>query len=523
MAAKLPGRPALRQLLSSTPRLTPKTPSRRTYGSKTNASQQAARHNVCSVQTALRPTTSTLPNACSSRRSYASISAAELQFGQPVHETHPHLLQAGEITPGITAQEYADRRSKLAASLPHNGVAILSSSDIKYRSGAVFYEFHQDPDFLYLTGFNEPDAVAVIQKVGSTADYVFHLFLRPKDATAELWDGARSGEQAALDVFNADESGDVNNLGSLLPPIISSAGEVFTDVAKSTGFSRFFKNPGTPPNDFQKMIKNSKIRPLRPLMNDLRVIKSPAEIANMRIAGKISGRTFTNAMRQHFTKEKDLGAFMDYDFKIGGCEASAYVPVIAGGKNALAIHYVQNNATLKDGDIVLVDAGGEYGGYIADITRTWPINGKFSGPQKDLYEAILRVQRTSVALCRESSNLSLDGIHKITHNGLKDALKQLGFDTSGDAMNVLFPHHVGHYVGLDVHDCPGYARSVNIKTGHCITIEPGIYIPEDERWPKHFRGIGIRIEDSVCVQPDTALVLTTEAVKEVVDIEALRS
>jgi len=156
-----------------------------------------------------------------SRRTYASISAADLQFGQPVHETHPHLLRAGEsaylsnherisanassVTPGITAQEYADRRSRLAASLPDNAIAILASSNTKYRSGAVFYEFHQEPNFFYLTGFNEPEAVSVIQKVGASADYVFHLFLRPKDAKAEQWDGARSGEQAALDVFNADE------------------------------------------------------------------------------------------------------------------------------------------------------------------------------------------------------------------------------------------------------------------------------------------------------------------------------
>jgi intermediate cleaving peptidase 55 len=297
---------------------------------------------------------------------------------------------------------------------------------------------------------------------------------------------------------------------------------VFTDIAKASGFGRFFRNQDTQPNDFQKMIKNSKVKPLKPIMNSLRVVKSRAEIANMRKSGKISGRAFTNAMRQQFTKEKDLGAFMDYSFRTSGCEASAYIPVVAGGRNALAIHYVQNNDVLKDDEIVLVDAGGEYGGYIADITRSWPINGKFSAAQKDLYEAILRVQRTSVSLCRESANMSLDIIHEITQNGLKDALKNLGFDVSGDAMDILFPHHVGHYIGLDVHDCPGYSRSTALKTGYCVTVEPGIYVPDDERWPKHFRGIGIRIEDSICVQEDTPLILTTEAVKEVIDIEALR-
>lgn len=271
------------------------------------------------------------------------------------------------------------------------------------------------------------------------------------------------------------------------------------------------------------MIKDSKIRALQPLINDLRVVKTDSEIANMRKAGQISGRAFTNAMRRQWSGEKDLGAFLDYEFKIGGCESPAYVPVIAGGKNALSIHYVRNDHVLQDGQIVLVDAGGEYGGYITDITRTWPVNGKFTDAQKDLYEAVLRIQCSSVSLCRESANTTLDQIHKTTEQGLKDSLKQLRFNMSGDAMEVLFPHHVGHYIGLDVHDCPGYARSVPLKAGHCVTVEPGIYVPDDERWPRHFRGLGIRIEDSVCVTEVAPLILTTEAVKEVVDIEALRA
>jgi intermediate cleaving peptidase 55 len=270
------------------------------------------------------------------------------------------------------------------------------------------------------------------------------------------------------------------------------------------------------------MIKSSKVKALKPLIHELRIIKSEAEITNMRMAGKYSGRAFTNAMRQQWTKEKDLGAFLDYNFKIGGCDTTAYIPVIAGGKNALSIHYVRNYDVLQDSEMVLVDAGGEYGGYIADITRTWPVNGKFTGPQRDLYEAILRVQRSSVSLCRESANMTLDKIHQVTEHGLKEALKSLGFDVSGNAMDILFPHHVGHYIGLDVHDCPGYVRSAPLKAGHCVTVEPGIYVPDDERWPKHFRNLGIRIEDSICVQDDNPLVLTTEAVKEVVDIEALR-
>merc|ERR1712093_889035 len=245
-------------------------------------------------------------------------------------------------------------------------------------------------------------------------------------------------------------------------------------------------------------------------------------ILNMRKAGQVSGRAFTETMKTPMSTEKDLWTMLDTGFKIGGLDGSAYVPVVAGGKNGLSIHYTRNDQTLKDGELVLVDAGGEYGGYITDITRTWPVNGKFTDPQRDLYEMILKVQRSVVSLCREDADLSLDKIHQITEHGLKEGLKSLGFNMNGDAMDVLFPHHVGHYVGLDVHDCPGYSRATPLKTGYCVTIEPGIYVPDDERWPAHFRGMGIRIEDSVCVQDDNPLILTTEAVKEVVDIEALR-
>ncbi|KAK6595847.1 metallopeptidase family M24 [Botrytis cinerea] len=417
------------------------------------------------------------------RRAYASISASELQFGQPVHETHPHLLDAGEVTPGISAQEYADRRADFAAKLPPNSIAILRGADIKYRSGAVFHEFHQQSNFFYLTGFNEPEAIAVIQRLESS-EFIFHLFVRPKDPQAELWDGARSGEQAALDVFNADESGDVNQAALHLRPLIEGA-----SVLKQKDLMQLFRDA-----------KAKKSRPVGPLINELRAIKSEAEIENMRKAGKISGRSFTNAMRKRWTEEKHLGAFLEFDFKIGGCEKNAYVPVIGGGRNSQSIHYVSNNDVLRDGELVLVDAGGQYGGYITDITRTWPINGKFTDAQKDLYEALLKVQRSSVALCRGSSNMTLDKIHAVTRNGLTDQLKQLGFDMSGNAIDTLFPHH-----GRTLY----YDRA-------------GVYVPNDERWPAHFRGMGIRIEDSVCIQEDSPLVLTTEAVKEVVDIEALR-
>ncbi|KAB5542870.1 peptidase M24, structural domain-containing protein [Coniochaeta sp. 2T2.1] len=453
-------------------------------------------------------------------RTYASISASELQFGQPVHETHPHLLAAGELTPGITAQEYADRRSALSSLLPPDSVVILPAAELKYRSGAVFFPFRQESNFLYLTGFSEPDSLAVIRTVPSSSphdNHTFHLLCRPKDPQQEQWSGPWSGTQAATDVWNADTSSSIHSLPSLLPDLVRGAKYVYTDAPLTQN-----SNPTTLSTLLRQSLPSASIRPLRHTINSLRAIKSLAEIALMRRAGQATGRALTAAMRRPWATEKSLAAFLDHEFVAQGADGQAYVPVIAGGNRGNMIHYVQNFAALKEGETVLVDAGAEYGTYVSDVTRVWPVSGRFTAPQRDLYEAVLRVQRKGVALCSESAGLTLDEIHRVTERGLKEQLDLLGFDTGGNAMGTLFPHHVGHYVGLDVHDVPGYGRDVKLRKGHCVTVEPGVYVPDDERWPEHFRGLAVRIEDSVCVDEESPFVLTTEAVKEVVDIEALR-
>lgn len=365
----------------------------------------------------------------------------------------------------------------------------------------------------------------VIQKTGPNHDdFVFHLFCRPKNPTSEQWFGPWSGLQAAQDVFNADVAGDINNVEALLTPLLRGAGRIYTDIgSRANGGSKSLGNR----TDLAVLIRTHTraigTSPLQPLVNELRAIKSPAEVANMRKAGQGSGRALTNAMRRAWSREKDLAAFLAYEYTRQGLDGPAYVPVVAGGTRGCLIHYTQNSRSLEAGDMVLADAGGEYGTYIADITRAWPVNGRFSPAQRDLYEAVLRVQRISVALCRESAGMSLDMIHRATEDGLRDQLAQLGFDLESTSLQTLFPHHVGHYVGLDVHDVPGHDRGRLLKAGHCVTIEPGVYVPNDARFPEHFRGLGVRIEDSVCVDDDSPMVLTTEAVKEVVDIEALRS
>ena len=510
---------------------------------------------------------SSAPLARPSVRRLATVAeAADLQFGQPVHETHPHILEAGErasfpsssfheldlphnlvfhavqlanlsktVTPGITAQEYADRRASLAAQLPLGAVALLPAATLKYRSGAVFYPYRQDSDFLYLTGWKEGDSLAVVENTGpNLGDYAFRLFCRDKSPREERWEGPRNGVAAARDVFNADVAHDIRDAGRVLPAILQAATAVYTDVdparipvadggaaAGNTGWRRLLSGTAAA-SWFPKRHK-----PLRPLLNGLRAVKSPAEIANMRRAGQLSGRVITDAMRRRpgWAREKDLHAFLDYGFTAAGCDGPAYVPVVAGGRNALTIHYVLNDMALRAGDLVQIDAGGEYGTYVCDISRVWPVAGprSWSAAQRDLYEAVLRVQRSCVSLCRASANLSLDDLHAVAERGLLDQLQRLGFDGLTPAgVKELFPHHLGHYLGLDIHDVPGYGRNIALRQGHCIAVEPGVYVPaDDERWPAHFRGLGVRIEDSVCVDDDSPIVLTAEAVKEIDDIEAL--
>jgi intermediate cleaving peptidase 55 len=478
----------------------------------------------------LYPRTQThTPRSYSTITPTTTIDASAYSFGQPVHETHPHLLRPGELTPGITAQEYFDRRNALAASLPAESIAIIPSATTIFRTGNVFYPFHQSPDFLYLTGFNEPDACAIIRPDGSdSGEHIFHLYVREKDAKSEQWDGARSGTLAARDVWNADIVGDIADFCKLLPDIVRGAQEVYTDLLaqKKGGLGWLLGTRNKSEGAIAEMIPERKVRTLRPLMNNLRIFKSPAEVACMREAGRASGLAHTDAMRAAvggaFKTERELRAFLDWRQVYHGCEGSAFEPVVAGGRNAMSIHYVRNDDVLRQGEMVLVDGGGTWGGYVSDITRTFPLDGKFTDAQRDLYQVVLNVQRSCVSLCRGSAEVSLDKLHLIAEEQLKDGLKGIGFDVSGKAVERLFPHHLSHYLGLDVHDTGGYSRKTVLREGHCVTVEPGVYIPDEEEWPRHFRGVGIRIEDSVAVHEDNCTILTAEAVKEVEGIERLR-
>lgn len=322
---------------------------------------------------------------------------------------------------------------------------------------------------------------------------------------------------------------DIAELHKLLPDIVRDAKEVYTDLlTEKKGGLGWLLGPKKSKSEgaIAEMIPERKVRGLRPLMNNLRVFKSPAEVACMREAGRASGMAHTDTMRAAvggaFKTERELRAFLDWRQVYHGCEGSAFEPVVAGGRNAMSIHYVRNDDLLRKGDMVLVDGGGTWGRYMADITRTFPLEGRFRDAQRDLYQVVLDVQRSCVSLCRGSANVSLDKLHEIAESGLRDGLKGIGFDVSGKAVERLFPHHLSHYLGLDVHDTGGYSRKTVLREGHVVTVEPGVYVPDEEAFPRHFRGMGIRIEDSVAVHEEACTILTAEAVKEVQEIEGLR-
>lgn len=460
-------------------------------------------------------------------RQYSSY----IEAGQPIYETHPHRLRPGEVTPGITAQEYYARRQIILESLPDKSLVILPGNDTQFATGSVFHEFRQDPNFFYLTGFLEPGSALVLYK--ENENLMESLFFVPgKDAHAELWDGVRSGPNGAIEVFNADRAYPFNEIYQQLSTMLDKVQTVYMDTfdfKDSNRFNRFFKSHG------QNVLKNSLAELFRKssgrkdyksaiaLVEKSRLVKSESEIDVMRTACEISSVVYNKAYGTHFDTEAQLMAFLDYEFRMNGCDESAYLPVVAGGSHALTIHYTRNNDRFKDGDMVLVDAGGRYGGYCADISRTWPVNGKFTGPQRDLYQAVLNVNKQCIPLCTVASGMSLHDIHRRSEDLMFTELKN-AFGSSAALsrrdVTLLYPHYIGHNLGLDVHDITQPPRYTKLLPGQIITIEPGVYVPNDERFPKHFRGIGIRVEDDVVVGDKSYEVLTSDTLKEVDDIEA---
>ncbi|KAN0097864.1 Peptidase M24, structural domain containing protein [Tylopilus felleus] len=455
-------------------------------------------------------------------------------YGQPLFRSHPHLLRPHELTPGVPVEEYERRRRQLMENLPNDSVVVSVAAPIKYMSESIFYKFRQASDFWYLTGFEEPDAAVILEKTSTSRGYRMTLFSSGKDSFKEKWEGARTSFDDALSIFKADDARSIQNFPSQLKSLASLYSSIYIDIPNSSSkrsprtaksLLRYLSPPVQHKSEYETVVESlsaSRRHDLAPQVAKLRAIKSEREQQVMRAAADISGRSLAKTMR--FTRpgisESAIAAHFEYLCCLSGSQRLAYVPVVASGPNALIIHYTSNNQVVRDGEMILMDAGCEYNGYASDITRTYPVSGVFSAAQKDLYTAVLNVQKSLISLCTQSAELNLHQLHRMSCDLLRAELNQIGFNLyTGDLERILYPHFLSHPIGIDLHESAHLVRGERLKAGMVITVEPGIYVPPLPQFPKAFHNMGIRIEDEVLVGKDHPVVLSVSAPKEIVDVE----
>ncbi len=432
----------------------------------------------------------------------------------------------------IPKTEYARRRKALMAQMEPNSIAILPAAPVYIRNRDVEHIYRQDSDFQYLTGFPEPEAVMAL--IPGRAHGEFVLFCRERDPERELWDGLRAGQDGAISQFAADDAFPIGDIDDILPGLIEGRERVYYALGANPEFDRHLmewinvirskaRQGAQPPNEFVA---------LDHLLHDMRLYKSAAEVKVMKAAAEISARAHVRAMQASRAGlyEYHLEAELDYEFRKGGAKMPAYGSIVAAGRNACILHYRENDAVLKDGDLVLIDAGCEIDCYASDITRTFPVNGRFSAEQKAIYELVLKAQEAAFAVIAPGRHWN--EAHEATLQVIISGLIELGLlsgtleeQLASEGYKAYYMHRAGHWLGMDVHDVGDYkigGEWRELEVGMALTVEPGIYIPaDDQRVAKKWRGIGVRIEDDVVVIKGGCEVLTGGVPKQVAEIEAL--
>jgi Xaa-Pro aminopeptidase len=433
-----------------------------------------------------------------------------------------------------TLSAIATRRARLAERLraAGGGVAIIPTAPERRRNSDTEYAYRFDSYFHYLTGFTEPESVLILVVGDSTRSV---LFCRSKNPEREIWDGFRFGPEAAREVFGFDEAFAIEELGAKLPELIGNQPALWYSLGHdAANDARVLEALNTVRMQGRSgIIAPADIRDVRVPLNEMRLIKDAVEIASMRRAAEISGGAHRRAMR--FTRpdvhEYEVEAELLHEFRRHGSQSVAYNSIVAGGASACVLHYVSNDAQLKDGDLLLIDAGCELDGYASDITRTFPVNGRFSAPQRDVYELVLAAQAASLEQARPGN--TYDTTHDAAVKVLAQGMLDLGLLT-GSLDSVLetaayrrfYMHRTGHWLGLDVHDAGEYKLAGQwrpLQPGMVITVEPGCYIRPADDVPEAFWNIGIRIEDDVLITPDGHDILTIATPKTVSDIELIMS
>ena len=425
---------------------------------------------------------------------------------------------------------FTERRQRLGANLPPNAAIVIAGASTQYRNADSSYAFRQDSNFWYLTGFNEAEATLVVLTDNSkTAKSI--AFVPEKDKLKEIWDGYRAGPEGAVKDHGFDEAYNNFEINHQLPELLKGRDRVFYPVGKNAGLDQ----------NIIEWIKTAKSKDRHSSAIDIadatskvgnqRLIKDAHEIDLMKKACRISAESHVEAMK--FVKpgmtEQEMEAFYLYEFAKRGGRFSAYTPIVAGGENACVLHYVENSKPLLDGDLLLVDAGCEYDFYASDITRTFPVSGKFTDAQLAIYEVVLEAESKAIAAVSVNNNVMDAQIisEKVVTQGLIDLgiLKGSLDDLHAKgAFKEFYMHKIGHWLGIDVHDAGDYMEDnqfMQFKPGMVTTIEPGIYIPSSANVDDKWKGIGIRIEDDILVTPDGNENLTEFVPSDPKEIEAL--
>lgn len=432
----------------------------------------------------------------------------------------------------ISKAEYARRRKQLMSMMEPNSIAILTAAQEKVRSRDTDYPFRQDSDFLYLTGFQEPEAVLTLIPGREHGEVVW--FCRERDPEREIWDGLRAGPEGACANYGADDAFPISDIDEILPGLLEGRERVYYALGKDAEFDRHVmawvnairakaRTGATPPGEFLD---------LDHFLHDMRLYKSAEEIRIMEKAAQISASAHMRAMRscQPGMLEYQLEAEIVHHCAMHGGRRPAYNAIVGGGKNACILHYVENADKLKKGDLVLIDAGCEYDNYASDITRTFPVDGKFSKEQAAVYDIVLAAQLAAIELVRVGNHWNEP--HDVSIRVITEGLVALGV-LRGDVEDLIqkeaykdfYMHRIGHWIGMDVHDVGDYKVGGEwrvLEPGMVMTVEPGIYIaPDNVNVAAKWRGIGIRIEDDVLVTKEGPRVLSADVPKSVADIEQL--
>jgi Xaa-Pro aminopeptidase len=431
----------------------------------------------------------------------------------------------------MNQQEFLRRRQALLAKMAPASAALIFAAPEATRSADSEYPYRQNSDFWYFTGFNEPEAVLVLIKSDETHNHSV-LFNRLRDKTAEIWFGRRLGQEAAPEKLAVDRALAFSEIGEQLHLLLNGLDVVYHaqgeyDYADSIVFAALDKLRR---GSRQNLSAPATLTDWRPWVHELRLFKSEEEIAVMRRAGEITALAHTRAMEKCRPGmfEYQLEGEILHEFNRHGARFPSYNTIVGSGENGCILHYTENESEMRDGDLVLIDAGCEYKGYAGDITRTFPVNGKFTAPQREIYDIVLESLDTALKLYRPGTSMQevTGEVIRIMVSGLvKLGILKGEVDSliADNAHRPFFMHGLSHWLGLDVHDVGAYGqdRSRLLEPGMVITVEPGLYIAPDADVPAQYRGIGIRIEDDILITADGNENLTASVVKSADDIEAL--